>query len=166
MSENISEDDKTWETPNSGKQGLVEKEVGGGLGWLGDGHWGGHLTGWALGVMLYVGKLNSNKKKRNIIFFPCDVHPTMTSTFNRPLKISIAKQLPVNAVAASPQYSIQYLGVLHLFLGREVFGVSTLGALSLLWYSYDGKVKICSRISPSVTMGFFISCVILEIWFI
>ena len=39
------------------------REVGRGLGWLGDGHWGGHLTGWALGVMLYVGKLNTNKKK-------------------------------------------------------------------------------------------------------
>ena len=34
-----------------------------GLGWLGDRHWGGHLMGCALGVMLYVGKLNSNKKK-------------------------------------------------------------------------------------------------------
>ena len=39
--------------------------MGRGLGWLCDGHWGGHLAGWALGVMLYVGKLNSNKK----IFF-------------------------------------------------------------------------------------------------
>ena len=44
------------------EQGVVEREVGRGLGWLGDGHWGGHLAGWALGVMLYVGKLNSNKK--------------------------------------------------------------------------------------------------------
>ena len=33
------------------------------MGWLGDSHWGGHLMGWALGVMLYVGKFNSNKKK-------------------------------------------------------------------------------------------------------
>ena len=41
--------------------GVVEGEVGGGWGWMGDGHWGGHLTGWALGVMLYVGKLNPNK---------------------------------------------------------------------------------------------------------
>ena len=58
MSENISESDKTWETPNSGKwtkgSGWV---VDVGLGWLGD----GHLVGWALVVMLYVGKLNSNK---------------------------------------------------------------------------------------------------------
>ena len=30
--------------------------------WKGDGHWGGHLMGWALGVILYVGKSNSNKK--------------------------------------------------------------------------------------------------------
>ena len=45
------------------EQGVVKGEVGKGLGWLGDGHWGGHLAGWALGVMLYVGKLNSNKKK-------------------------------------------------------------------------------------------------------
>ena len=44
------------------EQGVVEEEVGGGLGWLNDGHWGGHLAGWALGVTLYVGKLNSNKK--------------------------------------------------------------------------------------------------------
>ena len=43
------------------EQGVVEGEVGGGLGWLGDGHWGGHLAGWALGIMLNVGKLNSNK---------------------------------------------------------------------------------------------------------
>ena len=45
------------------EQGLVEGEVGGGMGWLGDGHWAGHVTGWALRVMLYVGKSNSNKKK-------------------------------------------------------------------------------------------------------
>ena len=32
MSENLSEGDKTWETPNSGKQGVVEREVGGGWG--------------------------------------------------------------------------------------------------------------------------------------
>ena len=42
--------------------GVIEGEVAGGLGWMGDGHWGGHLTGWALGVMLYVGRSNSNKK--------------------------------------------------------------------------------------------------------
>ena len=29
---------------------------------VGDGHWGGHWMGWALGVILYVGKSNSNKK--------------------------------------------------------------------------------------------------------
>ena len=43
------------------EQEVVEREVGRGMGWLGDGHWGGHLIGWALGYMLYVGKLNSNK---------------------------------------------------------------------------------------------------------
>ena len=37
------------------------REVGGRMGWLGDGQWGGHLTGWALGVTLYIGKSNSNK---------------------------------------------------------------------------------------------------------
>ena len=66
MSENISEGDKTWETLNSGKWTRVGGKGGGQgreLGWLGDGHWGGHLAGWALGVMLHVGKLNSNKKK-------------------------------------------------------------------------------------------------------
>ena len=41
--------------------GVVEGEEGGGWGWVGDGHWGGYLTGWALGVILYVGKLNTNK---------------------------------------------------------------------------------------------------------
>ena len=50
------------------EQGVVELEVGGRLGWLGDGHWGEHLKGWALGVMLYVGKSNSNKKyTKNLI---------------------------------------------------------------------------------------------------
>ena len=44
------------------EQGVVEKEVGRGLGWLGDGHWRGHLMGWTLGVILYVGNLSSNKK--------------------------------------------------------------------------------------------------------
>ena len=44
------------------EQGIVEGEVGGGMGCLGDRHWGGHLTGWTLGVILYVGKSNSNKK--------------------------------------------------------------------------------------------------------
>ena len=34
----------------------------GGWGWMGDRHWGGHLTEWTLGVILYVGKLNTNKK--------------------------------------------------------------------------------------------------------
>ena len=31
-----------------------------------NGHWGGHLMGWALGVMLYVGKLNSNKQRKKM----------------------------------------------------------------------------------------------------
>ena len=36
---------------------------GGGMRWLGDGHWRGHLMGWALGViLLYVSKSNSNKR--------------------------------------------------------------------------------------------------------
>ena len=41
--------------------GVLEGDVGV-LGWLGDRHWGGHLTGWAPGVILHVGKLNTNKK--------------------------------------------------------------------------------------------------------
>ena len=44
------------------EQGVVDGEVGGDWGWLSDGHWGGHLMGWTLGVILYVGKLNTNKK--------------------------------------------------------------------------------------------------------
>ena len=44
------------------EQEVVEGKVGRVTGWLGDRHWGGHLTGWALGVMLYVGKSHSNKK--------------------------------------------------------------------------------------------------------
>ena len=48
---------------NSGKQTRDSGKGGGqGVGVTGDGHWGGHLTGRALGVILYVGKLNSNKK--------------------------------------------------------------------------------------------------------
>ena len=43
-------------------QFLPLKRKSGGCGWLGDGHWGGHLTGWALGVILYVDKLSTNKK--------------------------------------------------------------------------------------------------------
>ena len=43
------------------EQGVVEGEVGRGLGWLGDGHWGGHLAGWALGIILFVSKSNCNK---------------------------------------------------------------------------------------------------------
>ena len=39
----------------------IRKGGGRGCGWLGDGHWGGHLMGWALGAILYVGKSNSNK---------------------------------------------------------------------------------------------------------
>ena len=71
MSENISDGDKTRDTPNSGKQGMVEREVSRGLGWLGDGYWGGHLDGMSTGcyvicwqiVMQHVGKLNSKKNK-------------------------------------------------------------------------------------------------------
>ena len=61
---NIRKGERTWKTPNSGKQTSAgrEGEVGGGWGWLGDGHWGGHLTRWALGVILCVGKLNTNEK--------------------------------------------------------------------------------------------------------
>lgn len=63
---NIRKGDKTLETPNSEK-GTRGSGRGGGwgvgeMGWLGDGHWGGHLTGWVLGVKLYVGKSNSNNK--------------------------------------------------------------------------------------------------------
>ena len=54
--------DKPWETSDSGKQRVVEKEVWG-VGWLGDRHWEGHVMGWALGVTLYVGKSNFNKNK-------------------------------------------------------------------------------------------------------
>ena len=42
------------------EQRVVEGEVGGGMG---DGHWGGHSMGWALSVILYVGKWNFNKNK-------------------------------------------------------------------------------------------------------
>ena len=42
------------------KQGVVEGDMGRGMGWLGNGHWGGHLMGWTLGVILYIGKLNLN----------------------------------------------------------------------------------------------------------
>ena len=34
----IRDEDKPWETPNSGKQRVEEREVVGGMGWLGDGH--------------------------------------------------------------------------------------------------------------------------------
>ena len=44
------------------EQGVVEREVGKGMGWLGDGHQGGHLMEWALVIKLYVGKSNSKKK--------------------------------------------------------------------------------------------------------
>ena len=60
---NIRKGDRTWETPNSEKRTRGGRKGGGwGVGWMGDGHWGGHLMGWALGVILYVGKLNTNKK--------------------------------------------------------------------------------------------------------
>ena len=50
--------------PNSGKRTKHGGRGGGRVwGWLGDGHRDGELTGWALGVMLYVGKLNTNKNK-------------------------------------------------------------------------------------------------------
>ena len=57
----IREGDKPWETPNSGKQRVAEGEVGGKMEWLHEGHWGGHLMGWALGVILCADKLNLNK---------------------------------------------------------------------------------------------------------
>ena len=60
ISERETEHEKLLSLGN--EQGVVEREVGRGMGWLGDGHWGGHLMGWAQGVMLYVGKSNSNKK--------------------------------------------------------------------------------------------------------
>ena len=62
------EGDKTWETPNTGKWTRGSGKGGGqGLEWLGNKHWGGHLTGWALCIVLYVGKLNSSKKILNIL---------------------------------------------------------------------------------------------------
>ena len=59
----IRESDKIWEIPNSGKWTRGGGE-GGGQGVGVTGWWAlrGHLAGWALGVMLYVSKLNSNKK--------------------------------------------------------------------------------------------------------
>ena len=64
---NIRKGDRTWETPNSGK-GTRGGGRGGGLGVEVTEWWAlrGHLMGWALGVILYVGKLNSNKKKTTI----------------------------------------------------------------------------------------------------
>ena len=63
MSENISEGDKTWETSNSGK-GIRGSGKGGERGVGVTGWWAlwWALMGWALGVILYVGKLNTNKK--------------------------------------------------------------------------------------------------------
>ena len=40
----------------------MEREVGSGLGWLSDGHWEGHLTGWALGVILMLANRTPIKK--------------------------------------------------------------------------------------------------------
>ena len=60
VSERVTEHERLLTLGN--EQGVVEREVGRGWGWLGDRHWGGHLMGWALGVILYVGKLNTNKK--------------------------------------------------------------------------------------------------------
>ena len=67
MSEDISEGDKTWKTPNSRKwtrgSGKGGRQGVGVTGW-----WAlrGHLVEWALGVMLYVAKLNSNKNNNNL----------------------------------------------------------------------------------------------------
>ena len=61
ISERVTEHERHLTLGN--KQGVVGREAGRGLGWLGDQHWGGHLTGWALGVMLYVGKSKNIYKK-------------------------------------------------------------------------------------------------------
>ena len=60
----IREGDKPWETPNSEKQTKGCRRRGGGrrIRVTGDEHWGGHLMGWALDVILCVGKLNLNFK--------------------------------------------------------------------------------------------------------
>ena len=60
---NVRKGDRTEILLTLGKElGVVEGEEDGGCGWMFDGHWGGHLTGWAVGVILYVGQLNTNKK--------------------------------------------------------------------------------------------------------
>ena len=51
-------DSLLWETKRGGGKG-----GGRGVGVTGEGHWGGRLMGWALGVILYFGKLNTNKNK-------------------------------------------------------------------------------------------------------
>ena len=57
----IREGSKTGEASNSGKPTkVVEGEVGGGMG---DRHWGGHLMGWALAIILNAGKSNFYKNK-------------------------------------------------------------------------------------------------------
>ena len=69
---NIREGDRTWETPNSGKwTRVVEGEVGGRMGWLGDGHWGGGTwrdEHWVLYYMLAnrtpIKKICKKKKKK------------------------------------------------------------------------------------------------------
>ena len=45
---------------------------------MGDRQWGGHLMGWALGVKLYVGKLNLNKKdvKKRIKYNKSHIYDT------------------------------------------------------------------------------------------
>ena len=56
----IREEDKSWETINSGKQRVAEEEVGGGMGVNG---WGElrRALWWDENFILYVGKLNLNK---------------------------------------------------------------------------------------------------------
>ena len=49
ISERVMEHERLLSIGN--ERGVVEGETGRGMGWLGDGHWGGHLTGWALGVI-------------------------------------------------------------------------------------------------------------------
>ena len=125
----IREEDKPWETPDSGEQRVAEGEGVGGWGnWVMGIKEGTRWDEWILGVILYVGKWNLNKIKKTT---------TINSMFGTPALTCLSCQV---THLATPHSSFLSQGLL-LPPARHL-------AWPLLHTTRISRVACCACICP------------------